>query len=134
VRALVRTFVTALNAGDLRRLDSLFAPDDGDGDVLTPSFQWYSTDGPGRRIGDRSKDRSTLLAYFAARHRAGERLRVTWLSRGGPSYGYFHFSFRLVRQARDLPATRFEGKGAATCAGGGVRLAVWSMARKARVR
>jgi hypothetical protein len=131
VRTLVGRFFAGFAAGNTSRLDALFAADDGDGDAGTPSFQWYSTDGPGRRLGRAAADRATLMPYFASRHRLGERLRLIWLSRGVNANGYFHFQFKLVRQARDLRPTRFDGKGAATCAGTRARIAVWSMARQA---
>ena len=134
VHQLVLQFIRAFNKGDSAQLDTLFAADDGDGDAGTPSFQWYSTDKPGRRLGSAADDRSTLIRYLAARHRLGERLQVLSMSRGNNSNGYFDFVFWIVRRARDLPATKYEGKGAAICSGGAARIAVWSMARRALVR
>ncbi len=124
---LVVRFVDAFNAGSSARLDALFAADDRDGDAGTPSFQWYSTGPPGARTGRAAYDRSTLIRYFAARHRRGERLRLLSMSRGGNANGYFHFSFHLVRQARDLRPTAYEGKGAAICSDSGAHIAVWSV-------
>ena len=49
---------------------------DHDGDAGTPSFQWYSTGKPGARFGRDAEDRSTLIPYFRARHRRGERFRL----------------------------------------------------------
>ena len=73
-------------------------------------------------------DRSTLIRYFAARHRRGEQLRLVFMSRGGNSNGYFNFGFHIHRQARDLQrAGVFEGKGAAICSNAGAQLAVWSV-------
>jgi hypothetical protein len=54
--------------------------------VLTPSFEWYSTE--------------------------------------------FHFGFKLVRRALDLPPSPYQGKGAAICSGRCTQLAVGSMARR----
>jgi hypothetical protein len=118
-RQLVVGFVRAFNAGNTVRLDRLFASE--------PAFQWYSTGKPGARLGRAAYDRSTLMRYFAARHRRGERLRLLWMSRGGNANGYFGFGFHLLRQARDLRPTAYEGKGAAVCSESGARIAVWSV-------
>ena len=118
-RLLVVGFIRAFDAGRTTRLDRLFATE--------PAFQWYSTGKPGARLGRAAYDRSTLMRYFAARHRRGERLRLLWMSRGGNANGYFHFGFHLLRQARDLPPTAYEGKGAAVCSESGARIAVWSV-------
>ena len=125
---LVARFIRAFNAGASARLDALWAKDDHDGDAGTPSFQWYSTGKPGARFGREAANRSTLIRYFAARHRRGERLRLIYMSRGGNSNGYFDFVFHIHRQARDLrrPGV-FEGKGAAICSHAGAQLAVWSV-------
>ena len=48
VRQGIVAFTHAFNAGDLRMLDNLFARKGGRG---RPSFQWYSTGGPGARFG-----------------------------------------------------------------------------------
>ena len=125
---LVARFIRAFDAGASARLDALWAKDDHDGDAGTPSFQWYSTGKPGARAGREAEDRSTLIRYFAARHRRGEQLRLVFMSRGGNSKGYFNFGFHIHRQARDLlrPGV-FEGKGAAVCSNAGAQLAVWSV-------
>jgi hypothetical protein len=128
VHTLVLQFIAAFNAGKVARLDKLFAKDDHDGNAATPSFQWYSTGPPGARAGHVAENRSTLTRYFAARHRRGERLRLVWMSGGGPANGYFHFGFHIHRAARDMrrPGT-FEGKGASICSGDRAQLAVWSV-------
>jgi hypothetical protein len=125
---LVVHFIAAFNAGDMRRLDTLFAWDDHDGNEATPSFQWYSTIGRGQRLGAASHDRSTLIPYFARRHAAHERLTLLEWSGGGMYRGYAGFGFRLIRTARDIPrpATHI-GKGSAICTRSGPKLAVWSM-------
>src|SRR5919198_1217473 len=92
---LVLNFTRAFNAGKIARLDKLWAKDDHDGDAATPSFQWYSTGKPGARFGADADNRATLMRYFAARHRKGERLRLVWMSHGGNSYGYFEFAFQI---------------------------------------
>src|SRR5207253_10915591 len=100
VHQLVARFIRAFNAGTSGRLDALWAQDDHDGDAGTPSFQWYSTGKPGARFGRDAEDRSTLIPYFRARHRRGERFRLAWMSRGGNASGYFSFAFHIRRQAR----------------------------------
>src|SRR5690242_19334885 len=66
-RTTFDAFVRAFNAGDAVALDRLVAP--------ASSFVWFSVSGAGRRLGDRSKDRSTLDRYFANRHTLRDRLR-----------------------------------------------------------
>jgi len=128
---LVARFIRAFDVGASVRLDALWAKDDHDGDAGTPSFQWYSTGKPGARAGREAEDRSTLIRYFAARHRRGEQLRLVFMSRGGNSNGYFNFGFHIHRQARDLQRPGvFEGKGAAICSNAGAQLAVWSVGRR----
>ncbi|MBA2462123.1 MAG: hypothetical protein H0V45_10235 [Actinobacteria bacterium] len=129
-KQVVSRFIVAFNRGSSARLGVLFAVDDGDGDAGTPSFQWYSTGKPGARLGAAASDRSTLLGYFAARHRLRERLRLLSIDGNGNSNGYFHFAFTISRQASDLPLTKYQGKGAMICsAGSGGRIAVWSVGR-----
>src|SRR6185295_941091 len=79
VRTTIRGFVRAFNAADRAQLQATFARDDGDGDAGTPSFQWYSIGPPGARLGRAAHNRATLVPYFVARHRHGERLRLVAL-------------------------------------------------------
>lgn len=122
VHSLVRTFVSAFDAGDLAELDRLVAAE--------PDFQWYSTDAPGERFQGDAYERSTLIPYFRTRHEAGERLILRWFQFNGYDQGYGHFEYRLTRSAASLASTRYLGKGAAIC--GPVRnvIAVLSMARE----
>ena len=122
VRTTFDAFVRAFNTGDAAAVDRLIAP--------PPSFVWFSVGGAGRRLGDRSKDRSTLARYFAARHVLRDRWRDITFSGGGNANGYGHFGFRLTRSADDELPSRYEGKGAVICADGGDTIAVWSMGRK----
>jgi hypothetical protein len=128
VGSTVRGFVRAFNAGNRGRLDAAFARDDGDGDAGTPSFQWYSVGPPGARLGRAAHNRGTLVAYFLARHRHGERLRIVTLHLGANAHGYLNFTFHIGRSARDMrrPGV-FEGKGAAVCSGRRAQIAVWSV-------
>jgi hypothetical protein len=128
VGALVVRFVDAFNAGDTRELGRIWA--------AKPYFRWYSTDAPGRRVLPIAADRATLLPYFARRHAQDERLALLSLrvngntpatGRGWKTYG--NFEFRLVREAADLPATPYQGKGALHCYRSRPdQLIVWSMA------
>jgi hypothetical protein len=120
----VVAFTRAFNAGDIRKLDGLFARK-GHG---SPGFQWYSTGPPGARFGSAATNRSTLMSYFAARHRARERLKLLQLSGGNADdNAYADFAFHILRQARGLRATAFEGKGASICSRYGARIAVWAI-------
>jgi hypothetical protein len=110
-RAAVRAFVGAFNRGDLERLDSVFA--------AWPDFQWYSSGAPGPRLRDASFTRDTLLAYFARRHRADDRLqlvRFRFTGVTGSTYG--NFALTLRRSAADYrDGAWFDtiGKGAVSC-------------------
>jgi len=118
-RRVVERFVSAFNARNLTALNRVFAP--------KASFNWFSTGAPAPRFGSAAYDRSTLLRYFRARHRAGERLRLVSFKGNGNSNGYAHFQFLLERRARALPPTVYQGKGAAICAASGDTISVWSV-------
>ena len=127
VGTLVKTFVRAFNAGGLEKLDDKFAQE--------PDFRWYSTDAPGQRFLPVAADRSGLMRYFARRHALGERLELRSFRFNGntPTVGkpYGNFEFRLVRRARNLAPTRYQGKGAAHCSAiEPDAIIVWSMARE----
>ena len=121
-RAVIARFVTAFNAGNRKALNETWV------DKL--SFKWYGvTSAPGLRPFQAAVQRSTLLAYFAERHGAHERLQLTKVKVNGVSAGaYSNFEFELLRSADDLAGgpKLYRGKGAATCSTG--RLLVWSMA------
>lgn len=122
VEALVTAFVRAFNEVDTAHLDALFAS--------AEDFEWYSTQSPGERLDDEAKNRSTLMTYFKQRHQTGERLRLRSFQFGGNSDGYGNFEYQLVRSADDIPATQYDGKGAAYCFDGRPDLIfVWSMGR-----
>jgi hypothetical protein len=121
----VVAFTRAFNAGDIRKLDALFARKGTHGG---PGFQWYSTGPPGARFGSAAENRSTLTSYFAARHRARERLKLLQLSGGNADdNAYADFAFQILRQANGLRSTAFEGKGASICSRYGARIAVWAI-------
>jgi hypothetical protein len=94
-----------------------------------PRFQWFSTGPPGARLGERAKDRSTLVKYFRTRVRARERIHLTLLGAGyDPAQNVVNFGGKLVRTARDIrPRGPQDFKGAADCVSGPPRLIVWSM-------
>ena len=116
---VVERFVRAFNARSIPTLDRVFAP--------KTSFNWYSTGAPGVRHGPAAYNRSTLMPYFRARHRVGEKLRLVRFQGGGNANGYSHFQFRLERRSRTLAPTVYQGKGAAICAASGDTISVWSV-------
>ncbi len=120
-RAVIARFVTAFNAGNRKALNETWV------DKL--SFKWYGvTSPPGLRPFQAAVQRSTLLAYFAGRHAAHERLQLTRVKVNSVTAGaYGNFEFELLRSADDIASgpTLYRGKGAATCSTG--RLLVWSM-------
>jgi hypothetical protein len=99
---LFKTYVEAYNKGDAARLDrAVFARE--------PAFQWYSD---ARRRGPEAQQRSTLRAYFAARHRAGDRFSAIRFKNNAyrASDRTQHFEYTLKRDGKKVP-----GKGAASC-------------------
>jgi hypothetical protein len=121
VRVVVARFIDAFNRGDISQLDQL---------VSDQLFSWYSTDAPGQRFNAEAKDRSTLMAYFAARHQQHERLALNSLDVGFTNDRAGGFVFSVTRSADDgLPPTRYGGKGEVQCAIRPISVGVWSMAR-----
>src|SRR4051812_2052796 len=97
--ALVHRFVASYAAGRVAAIDRMWAPE--------PRFQWYSTLDPGRRLGARAYDRSTLAAYFRSRVRAHERIRLLELGAGyDPDRKLVDFGGKLVRRADDMRRPR----------------------------
>lgn len=128
VASLVVRFIDAFNAGNLERLDRVFA--------RKPDFRWYSTDAPAQRFLSVAADRASLIRYFNSRHARGEHLQLRSLRVNGNTVAptlkpYGNFQYRLVRSAGDLPPTNYQGKGALQCyASRGDQIIVWSMARE----
>jgi hypothetical protein len=119
VRQVVEHFIDAFNRGDLAQLDRL---------VSANRFAWYSTHAPGERYNAEAKDRSTLAAYFAARHQQHEHLALVSLDVTYTSTLNAGFWFRVTRSSDDgLPATRYTGKGEVQCSPMPISLVVWSM-------
>src|SRR5829696_7517585 len=76
-RPVVEQFFAALAAGDLDRLDELFAAE-------SEGWTWYSiSDLVGQRLGPASMRRSSLRAYFAARIARHERFRLVQIDENG---------------------------------------------------
>jgi hypothetical protein len=122
VRAVVERFMDAFNRGDVAQLDPL---------VSDQLFAWYSTDAPGPRFNAEAKDRSTLMAYFAARHQQHEHLVLNSLDVTFTNDRAGGFTFSVTRSADDgLPPSRYDGKGEVQCAIRPISLAVWAMARR----
>jgi hypothetical protein len=120
-KALVYTFVGRYDNGRVKTINRLWAPE--------PRFQWYSTGPPGARLGRSAYNRATLAAYFRARVRVHERIRLTELRAGyDPRRRIVNFAGKLVRSADDLRARPpHDFKGAADCVSGRPSLIVWSM-------
>jgi hypothetical protein len=120
VRQIVVRFIDAFNRGDIAQLDQL---------VSDQLFSWYSTDAPGERFNADAKDRSTLMAYFAERHKQHEHLALKSLDVTFTNDRAGGFVFSITRRADDgLAPTRYGGKGEVQCAIRPISLAVWSMA------
>jgi hypothetical protein len=94
-RRTLAAFVRAYNRGDYRRLDRLFSRE---------RFVWYYALGPDRRLRGAKQNRETLLPYFRARHRRGDRLEISSFRFNGyereRDYGNFQFEGR--RRADDI--------------------------------
>jgi hypothetical protein len=97
VHQIVPRFLDAFNRGDLTQLDRL---------VADANFAVYATDAPGQRFNAQAMDRTTLIAYFAARHAAHERLVLISVDIGAVTDRDAGFVFRLTRSADGLAPTR----------------------------
>lgn len=121
-RAAFNAFLVAFDRGDYAKLDSLF--------VGEPDFQWFSSNAPGRRLNSTADDRDSLVPYFRARHRRGDRLRLLDFHFTGRSPHWSGFWFDLRRRSRDFRAGRWfptTGKGAVVCDGGRASFIVMSI-------
>jgi hypothetical protein len=117
-RPVVEEFMSALNRGDLARLDELFARD-GEG------WNWYYVgDRAGQRLTPASHLRDSLIAYFASRIAQREHLSLISIDENGNG----HFGLLLTRRADDLrdgEAVQRAGKGWVSCSTG--KIGVWSL-------
>jgi hypothetical protein len=118
---LVNRFVRNYAAGRIVVIMRMWAPE--------PRFQWFSAGKPRERSGREARNRATLAAYFRARIRARERLRLTRLGAGYDAKRHIvHFGGKLIRSARDMrrrPPQDF--KGAADCVSRHPTFIVWSV-------
>jgi hypothetical protein len=117
-RKVVASFIVNFNDGDLHQLNRLFSP--------AGLFKWYSVAGTSGRLNDASRNRATLISYFANRHRQGERLSLRSFQWKGYSLGYGQFLYSLTRSVRDIEPTSYFGKGAVLCLRPRT-ISVWSM-------
>jgi len=121
-RAALVSFVGAFNAGNYRRLDALFAGPDW--------FRWFSSGTPGVRLNPQAQQRSTLIAYFRARHAHRDRVALSSFRFTGNSLGYGNFTWKLERSAADYRSGASfvtEAKGAVLCRGEDARFIVMSI-------
>ena len=123
LRATLTTFVRAYNGGQRTALDRVFS---------RRHFVWYSSGEPGLRVNAEAANRATLLAYFARRHRRGDRLALLSVRFNGLDAGrrLGHFELTGRRRAADFRRGRwfrFVGKGALDCATAPVTIAVLSL-------
>ncbi|MFT3865682.1 MAG: hypothetical protein QM729_15550 [Solirubrobacterales bacterium] len=120
-RAFV-AFLTAFDAGDYAKLDSLFAS--------PPAFRWFSSNPPGRRIRAASMRRRSLIAYFRRRHAVHDHMSLSALQVNEGSPHSTGLSFELRRSAADFRRGRpfwVSGKAALICHGGHARFIVVSI-------
>lgn len=110
-RATFDSFLRAFNEGDPEALNALFAPD--------PHFVWYTIAPPQGRAGAGPTGRSSLLAYFAARHEQGEKLGLLSFRYGSAQQrdGAIQSGFHgyLSRRAADLWPSRRGFKAVVRC-------------------
>ena len=123
VSATLREFVRSYDRGALRRLDRLFS---------RRNFYWYSSGGPGVRRLEQAKERATLLAYFARRHRHGDRLALLSLRFNGheSQRELGHFDLTGRRRADDFGGGRWfrvSAKGAVDCSSAPASIAALSL-------
>jgi hypothetical protein len=122
-RSALVSFIAAFDAGDFARLDALFAG--------SSWFRWYSSGAPGARFDPQARGRSTLIAYFRARHAQRDRFRLMSFTFNGNTLGYGNFIWKMRRSADDFHHGAWftvEAKGAALCQGASTRFIVMSIA------
>ena len=122
-RQVVTSFIDAFNKGDATRLDQLVA-----------DYSQYTTDAPGDFSSPAPRNRSELIAYFAQRHQAHERLTLESRQSSGQSANAFNFQFELTRSADDLPAAPYTGSASVFCGNPSLTLINWGMGREPFLR
>jgi len=109
-RVLVQGLVAAFNRGAVDAVDRMVARE--------PYFEWFAATGPKksvRRLGDASKERATLKAYFRTRLRHHERWLLVSVN-----------PMRLKRTADDMPAQVTWGKYDTVCINDKAWISVWA--------
>jgi hypothetical protein len=116
---LVRSLVAAFNAGNVRAVNRLVAPE--------PAFQWFSAIGPDERLGKQAEDRSTLGDYVRRRHRRHDHLTLVGFGSINDQ-GRIDLTLMIRRRADDYrPRNVIPAKQDTICGRGRARLIVWSM-------
>lgn len=121
-RNAVGSFVGGFNQGRYAKLDALFAP--------APLFQWFSSPGPGVRLGQAARERGTLVPYFRRRHAVEDELRLMAFHWTGKAARWSNFWFEMLRRVpghRDGSWFGLTGKGAAICDGDSPQIIVISL-------
>ena len=120
LKAKLGAFVGAYNGGDYKLLDRLFS---------RHGFVWYFALGPDRDLRGAKQKRETLIPYFRARHRGGDRLELISFRFNGfdPQRNLGHFQWEGMRRADDIRGgqwTRTGGKGGLDCSRPAVTIAL----------
>jgi hypothetical protein len=120
LRTTLAGFARAYNRGNYRRLDRLFSRE---------RFIWYTASGPDRHLRGSKGNRETLIPYFRARHRSGDRLEISSYRFNGydrqRDLGHFELAGRRrADDIRDGEWVPMAGKGALDCSKPTVTLAV----------
>jgi hypothetical protein len=127
LKANMAAFVRAYNRGNYRLLDRLFSRE---------GFVWYFAFGPDRNLRGAKQNRETLIPYFRARHRSGDRLEITSFRFNGyeRERDRGHFQFEGRRRADDIRDGEWVlmgGKGGLDCSQRAVTIALLLVGGKA---
>jgi hypothetical protein len=116
---LVRSLVAAFNAGNVRAVNRLVAPE--------PAFQWFSAIGPDGRADKDAMNRATLGTYIRKRHRHHDHLTLVRFG-SIDDQGRIDLTLLLRRHADDYrPVNLLRAKQDTRCSAGRASLIVWSM-------
>jgi hypothetical protein len=129
VVAILNGFIDAFNRGDQAALATYLAEDTvGPTMAMGGDFAWFSVSGaPGSfNPGGGGDTPGQALAYFAERHRHGERMQLLQLELGTTWWeNGIGMTFDVARDADDIPAHIAGGKGAIDCARR--KITLWSL-------
>lgn len=120
LRTKLAAFARAYSRGDYGLLDRLFS---------RKGFVWYFAFGPDRDLRGAKQNRETLISYFRARHRSGDRLEITSFRFNGydRQRDRGHFEFEGRRRADDIRDGEWVptgGKGGLDCSKPAVTIAL----------